>query len=86
MVNSHLWMSYRTDLCTIYQPHVLACASIFLSARKHSISLPEPECWIVFDCQEMDLKRVATLMHELTSPPTFQTPPFTTMIVKKLLN
>ena len=43
--------SLRTDCFVRYQPETIACACIYLSARKLAIPLPKHPAWLVFQLQ-----------------------------------
>ena len=51
--------SLRTDVFVRYSPETIACACIYLSARKLGIVLPKKPAWyLLFGCVEDDLKDI----------------------------
>lgn len=51
--------SLRTDVFVRYSPETIACACIFLSARKLGVVLPKKPAWyLLFGCVENDLKDI----------------------------
>lgn len=51
--------SLRTDVFVRYSPETIACACIYLSARKLSIVLPKKPAWyLLFGSVEKDLKDI----------------------------
>src|SRR5437016_2562720 len=62
--------SLRTDVFVRYQPETIACACIFLSARKLRIPLPKnPQWFLVFKVEEDEMNRVAYAILHLYSRP-----------------
>lgn len=52
--------SLRTDVFVRYSPETIACACIYLSARKLGIVLPKKPAWyLLFGCVENDLKDIS---------------------------
>ncbi|XP_053669359.1 cyclin-L2 [Anopheles marshallii] len=48
--------SFRTDVFVRYQPETIACACIYLTARKHNIPLPSSPPWfVIFRVSEDDM-------------------------------
>uniref|UniRef100_A0A182MW13 Cyclin-like domain-containing protein n=1 Tax=Anopheles culicifacies TaxID=139723 RepID=A0A182MW13_9DIPT len=48
--------SFRTDVFVRYQPETIACACIYLTARKHNIPLPNSPPWfVIFRVSEDDM-------------------------------
>uniref|UniRef100_A0A182TSA6 Cyclin-like domain-containing protein n=1 Tax=Anopheles melas TaxID=34690 RepID=A0A182TSA6_9DIPT len=48
--------SFRTDVFVRYQPETIACACIYLTARKHNIPLPNNPPWfVIFRVSEDDM-------------------------------
>uniref|UniRef100_A0A182KA47 Cyclin-like domain-containing protein n=1 Tax=Anopheles christyi TaxID=43041 RepID=A0A182KA47_9DIPT len=48
--------SFRTDVFVRYQPETIACACIYLTARKHNIPLPSNPPWfVIFRVSEDDM-------------------------------
>lgn len=51
--------SLRTDVFVRFSPETIACACIYLSARKLGIVLPKKPAWyLLFGCQEKELKDI----------------------------
>ena len=51
--------SLRTDVFVRFSPETIACACIYLSARKLGIVLPKRPAWyVLFGCVEADLKDI----------------------------
>ncbi len=50
--------SFKTRLFVLYQPHIIACAAIYLTAREKMVPLPL-EWFVVFDAIESDLVNVS---------------------------
>ncbi len=52
--------SFRTSVFMQYQPETIACACIFLAARKLEIALPnQPQWFELFDVEEDELKDIS---------------------------
>lgn len=55
--------STRTPVCCEFQPHEIACAGIFLAARKMGLRLPEsPPWWAVFDADLAVVRSIAAVI------------------------
>lgn len=62
--------SLRTDVFLRYQPETVACACIYLTARKLSISLPKNPSWFsLFVVTEKDIKDVCLRILRLYERP-----------------
>lgn len=62
--------SLRTDVFLRYQPETVACACIYLTARKLRISLPKSPSWFsIFDVAERDIKDVCLRILRLYERP-----------------
>ena len=58
--------SLRTDVFVRYQPETIACACIYLTARKLSIPLPNNPPWFgIFKCSEEEIIDVCYRVYEL---------------------
>lgn len=62
--------SLRTDVFVRYQPEVIACACIYLTARKLRLPLPKNPAWYtLFGVQELEIKDVCLRLLRLYSRP-----------------
>ena len=62
--------SLRTDVFVRYDPETIACACIYLSARKLGIALPcSPAWYLLFNCEEKQLKDICIRILKLYTRP-----------------
>lgn len=62
--------SLKTDVFVRYQPEVIACACIFLTARKLKLPLPKKPAWYtVFGVQEKEIKEICLRILRLYNRP-----------------
>lgn len=62
--------SLRTDVFLRYQPETVACACIYLTARKLQIALPKNPSWFsVFHVSERDIQDVCLRILRLYERP-----------------
>lgn len=62
--------SLRTDVFVRYSPETIACACIYLSARKLGVVLPKNPTWFgLFGCVERDLKDICIRILKLYNRP-----------------
>ena len=62
--------SLRTDVFVRYSPETIACACIYLSARKLGIVLAKKPAWyLLFGCHEDDLKDICIRILKLYTRP-----------------
>lgn len=52
--------SFRTDVFVRFSPETIACACIYLAARKLQISLPNsPPWWLLMGADEAEMQRIS---------------------------
>lgn len=62
--------SLRTDVFVRYSPETIACACIYLSARKLGIVLPKKPAWYwLFGAEEEDLKDICIRILKIYTRP-----------------
>eukprot|EP00940_MAST-03C_sp_MAST-3C-sp2_P001188 g1188.t1 len=62
--------SLRLPICVRYRPEVIACAAIYMSARKLSIALPEsPPWWELFDADKKEIEDICRQLVDLYASP-----------------
>lgn len=58
--------SLRTDVFVRYQPETVACACIYLTARKLKIAMPRSPPWFsVFKVEEKDIQDICSRILQL---------------------
>lgn len=68
--------SLRTDVFVRYQPETVACACIYLTARKLKITLPRSPPWFtVFKVEEADIQDVCLRILKLYTRNKVLAPP-----------
>lgn len=67
--------SLRTDVFVRYQPETVACACIYLTARKLKLPLPKNPVWYtLFGATELEIKDVCVRILKLYSRPKVLSP------------
>lgn len=62
--------SLRTDVFVRYQPETVACACIYLTARKLKLPLPKNPAWyVLFGATEADIKDICVRILKLYNRP-----------------